>query len=299
MNQRDTYIPGVPCWVDTDQPDPYVAVEFYRGLFGWEFEERSPDDMLGTYHVALLRGRPVAGVGTKQQSEDWPTAWNTYISVENADQAAAKVRDAGGTVLMDAFDIGKAGRMAVVADPEGAAFNLWQPVEMIGAELVNEPGTLNFNDLNTRDPERAKAFYGSVFGWGTLDLGGGSAMWTLPGYGDHLEQIDPGVRRQHAELGAPAGFTDVVATLTPIGEDQAQTAPHWGISFSVEDADMTAERAAELGGEVVVPPFDVPWVRMTVIADPQGAAFTAGKFVPDTELPAGNQGADSVVRPRA
>lgn len=160
---------------------------------------------------------------------------------------------------------------------------------MIGAEIVNQPGALNFNDLNTRDPEVAKAFYGSVFGWGTLDTGGESAMWTLPGYGEHLERLDPGVRRRHAESGAPPGFTDVVATLTPIGEGEVRTAPHWGVSFSVADADATAERAAELGGEVLVPPFDVPWVRMTVISDPQGATFTASQFTPENTGP-GNQG---------
>lgn len=281
MNERDAYIPGVPCWVDTDQPDPQAAVEFYAGLFGWEFEERSPDDMPGTYHVARLRGRDVAGVGTKQEGADWPTAWNTYVCVESADEGAARVLDAGGSVLMDAFDVGEAGRMVAVADPEGAAFNLWQPRGMTGAQLVNEPGTLNFNDLSTRDSEGAKSFYRSVFGWGALELEGGFGMWTLPAYGDHLEERDPGVRKRHAEAGAPAGFTDVVARLTPLGEDQPETPPHWGLTFAVEDSDATAERATELGGEVVVPPFDAPWVRMTVITDPQGATFTASKFVPE------------------
>lgn len=288
MNERSTYIPGVPCWVDTDQPDPQAAVEFYGGLFGWEFEERSPGDMPGTYHVAQLRGRDVAGVSTKQESADWPTAWNTYVSVESADQAAARVRGAGGSVLMDAFDVGDAGRMAVVTDTEGVAFNLWQPRGMIGAELVNEPGTLNFNDLS-RSPKGAKAFYGAVFGWGTLEPAGGSGMWTLPAYGDHLEQHHPGVRRRHADGGAPPGFTDVVATLTPIGEDQSQTAPRWGLTFAVEDADVTAERAVELGGEVVVPPFDAPWARIAVITDPQGATFTASKFVPESRSLSGER----------
>src|SRR5919198_1409016 len=115
MPERDGYIPGVPCWVDTSQPDPEAAVDF-----------------------------------------------------------------------MDA------GRMAVFADPEGAAFFVWQARENKGAQIVNEHGSLNFNALNTRDVEGAKSFYGSVFGWQALALPGGAEMWTLPGYGDYLEQLHPG-----------------------------------------------------------------------------------------------------------
>ena len=114
--------------------------------------------------------------------------------MDSADETAAKVTAAGGRVLTEPFDVMSAGRMAVCADPEGAAFCAWQAKEHRGARIVNEPGSLNFNDLNTRDPEGAKAFYGSVFGWKTLGLDGGFAMWTLPGYGDHLEQNDPGLR---------------------------------------------------------------------------------------------------------
>ena len=106
-------------------------------------------------------------------------------------------------------------------------------------------------------------------------------MWTLPGYGDHLELLNPGTRERMAELEAPEGFEDVVASLAPIAEDQPDTPPHWGLTFGVDDADAIAEKAAELGGTIIVPPFDAPWVRMTIIADPQGATFTASKFVPE------------------
>ena len=183
--------------------------------------------------------------------------------------------------MTDPFDIMDAGRMAVFTDPEGAAFCVWQAKEHKGARIVNEPGSLNFNGLNTRDAEGAKSFYGSVFGWETLGLGGGAEMWRLPGYGDFLEQRDPGLRKRMAQSGAPAGFEDVVATLNPIAEDQPEVPAHWSVTFAVDDADATAERAAELGGRVVVPPFDAPWVRMTVITDPQGATFIASKFVPE------------------
>ena len=129
----------------------------------------------------------------------------------------------------------------------------------------------------------AKSFYGTVFGWQTLDIGGGFEMWTLPGYGDHLEESNPGMRANMAEMGAPGGFEDVVASLGPIPDDQPGTPPHWGVTFAVDDADALAERAAQLGGQVLVPPFDAPWVRMTIIADPQGATFTASKFVPENK----------------
>ena len=123
-----------------------------------------------------------------------------------------------------------------------------------------------------------------MFGWKTLGLDGGFSMWTLPGYGDYLEQtVNPGMREGMAEMGAPAGFEDVVASLNPIADDQPETPPHWGVTFAVDDADAIAAKAAELGGQVVVPPFDAPWVRMTVITDPQGATFTASKFVPENK----------------
>jgi hypothetical protein len=108
-----------------------------------------------------------------------------------------------------------------------------------------------------------------VFGWETLALGS-AEMWRLPGYGDFLERSDPGIRERMAESGGPDGFEDVVAALNPITDDQPDVPAHWSVTFAVEDADATAERAAELGGRVVVPPFDAPWVRMTVIADPLG-----------------------------
>ena len=140
---------------------------------------------------------------------------------------------------------------------------------------------MNFNDLNTRDLEGAKSFYGAVFGWTTLGLEGGFEMWTLPGYGDHLERDDPDLRKRMAEVGAVAGFEDVVASINPIADAQPEVPAHWGVTFAVDNADATARRATELGGTVVVPPFDAPWVRMTVLTDPQGATFIASKFVPE------------------
>jgi predicted enzyme related to lactoylglutathione lyase len=283
MPERDGYIPGVPCWIDTSQPDPESAVDFYRGLFGWEFEDVMPPDSPGKYFIGRLGGGDVAAVGSLPEGAPPMAMWNTYVWVESADEAADKVRAAGGRVLMEPFDVMDAGRMAVFSDLEGAAFCVWQAKQHKGARIVNEPGSLNFNTLNTRDLEGAKAFYGSVFGWKVLGLGGGGVMWQLPGYGEFLEQSDPGLRERMAGAGAPEGFADVVAAASPIADDKPETPANWSVTFAVEDADATADKAKQLGGNVLVPPFDAPWVRMTVISDPQGATFIASKFVPENK----------------
>jgi uncharacterized protein len=280
MPERDGYIPGVPCWIDTSHPDPEAAVDFYSGLFGWEFEDVMPPDSPGKYFIARKRGGDVAAVGSQPEGAPPAATWNTYIWVESADETASKARDAGGQVVMEPFDVSDAGRMAVLTDPEGAAICVWQAKGHRGARIVNEDGSLVFNGLNTRDPDGAKSFYGAVFGWRTLDLSGGE-MWTLPGYGDFLEKDNPELRKQMADAGAPEGFEDVVAALNPIADGQPDTAPHWSVTFAVDDADRTAERAAKLGGQVIAPPFDAPWVRMSVVADPQGASFIASKFAPE------------------
>ena len=283
MPERDGYLPGVPCWVDTSQPDPEAAAAFYGGLFGWDFKDAMPPDSDGKYFIASLRGGNVAAVGSQPEGGPPTATWNTYVWVDNADEAAAKARDAGGRVVTDPFDVFDAGRMAVLTDPEGAAFCVWQAMQHKGAQIVNEPGSLNFNGLNTRDVQGAQSFYGSLFGWETLGLEGGVQMWRLPGYGAFLEKSDPGLRERMAESGAPKGFEDVVATLNPIADDQPDTPAHWSVTFAVDDADATAAKAKELGGQVIVAPFDAPWVRMTVISDPQGATFIASKFVPENK----------------
>ncbi len=285
MLERDGYPAGVPCWVDTGQPDPEAAVAFYGDLFGWEFEDRTPSDSSQRYFVAQLRGRDVAGVGSQPDAGPPTPVWSTYIWVDNADQAADKVKEAGGSVLMEPFDISEAGRMGVFADPSGAVFCGWQAKGHKGAELVNEPGTWNFSELNTRDVEGAKAFYGAVFGWELSRFGmdgHDSGFWRVPGYADFLERSDPEVRERQADVGAPDGFEDAVAWLVPMTGEQFpdDTPPHWSITFSVDDADAIADRATKLGGKVLVPPVDAPWVRMTVLSDPQGAVFTASKFTP-------------------
>jgi uncharacterized protein len=279
--ERDGYIPGVPCWIDTSQPDPEAAVDFYSALFGWEFEDVMPPDVDAKYFIGRIRGLDVGAVGSIPEGAPPMAMWNTYIWVDSADETASKVREAGGSVITEPFDVMDAGRMAVFADPEGAIFMVWQPNQHKGSQVVNEHGSNNFNNLNTRDLEGAKAFYGAVFGWETLDLDGGAVMWALPAYGDHLEELTPGLHKGMEEMGAPRGFADVVAGINRIAADQPDTPAHWGLTFAVDDADAIAAKAEELGGKVIMPPFDAPWVRMAVLADPQGATFVASKFVPE------------------
>ena len=278
MPERDGYIPGVPCWVDTSQPDPEAAAAFYGGLFGWAVEDAMPPGSDGRYLIGRIDGRDAAAISSIPPGAPAVATWNTYIWVDEVDASVATVRDAGGTVVAEPFDVMDAGRMAVVADPEGAPFCLWQARQHRGAGVVNAHGALNFNGLATRDVERAKAFYGAVFGWEVLSLPAG-LMWTLPGYGDHLEESTPGLRAQMEQMSAPPGFIDVVAALRPIGPDDSATPAHWNVTFGVDDAEATAARAQELGGEIVSGPLDAPWTRLVVIKDPQGASFVAGQFV--------------------
>jgi len=280
MPERDGYIPGVPCWVDTSQPNPEAVLPFYRGLFGWDFEDMMPKGSDGKYFVARLHGGDVAAVGSLPEGSPPVATWNTYIWVDSADDAATKARNAGGAVLAEPFDVLDAGRMAVVADPEGAAFCVWQAKTHKGAQVVNEHGSLNFNGLVTRDPEGAAAFYGAVFGWKTLTLPSG-AMWTLPGYGDHLEERTPGLREQMAQMAAPDGFIDVVAAMNPVPANDTKTTPHWNVTFAVDDVTATVAKATELGGQILMGPADGPWTRSAVIKDPQGATFIASQFVPE------------------
>jgi predicted enzyme related to lactoylglutathione lyase len=300
MPERDGYVPGVPCWVEASEPVPKAGLDFYGGLFGWRFDDVTSPSSEGQYFIArgetrgssifdlsgAKYGGDVAAVRSIPAAGPPMAVWNTYFWVDSADEAASMVRDAGGGVATEPFDFADACRIAVCLDPEGAVFGVWEAREHKGAQLVNDPGALVFNSLNTRDVQGARSFYGSVFGWQTGPIGGGAEGWTLPGYGDWLErEHHPGLRKQMAEAGAPEGFEDVVASIIPIADDQPDTPAHWSVTFAVDDADAAAKNATELGGKVIVPPFDAPWststytIRVTVLADPQGATFAASKFI--------------------
>lgn len=276
MTTRDEYPAGVPCYVDTGRRDPKVAMDFYGGLFGWEFENVSPEGA-PRYFSVTLDGVQVAGLG-EQPDMDWAPAWNTYVQVDDADAAVAAVGEAGGTVTMPPFPVGPAGRMAAFDDREGASLCLWEPGEMQGAQGVNDPGTWVFSTLHTADAEAAQGFYGSLFKWriGEPDEAG-NAMIMKPGYEDFLSQDDPELPARLKQFGAPEGFGDVVASVLPVTEGES---PRWDVTFSVEDADADAERVKELGGDVLVEPFDAPWVRVAIVRDPEGVDLTLSQFVP-------------------
>jgi predicted enzyme related to lactoylglutathione lyase len=266
---RDGYPVGVPCWIDTSQRDLEGATRFYGGLFGWEFEEW----IAGRYLVAKLDGLDVAGIAL--QPDDEPS-WNTYIQVDSADWATNDALQLGGKVLAPPFDVAGAGRMAVIADPLGAVFFVWEPRGHHGARLVNAAGSWNWSDLYTPDPSLAEPFYRALFGWDATPVHFGeitATMWRRPGYGDVLEQRDPGIRERHEKAGAPEGFTDAVAWLM-----EGQGPARWHVTFSVDDTDASVARAAQLGGEVLVPPYDAGPVRVAQLRDPQGAEFTISRY---------------------
>ena len=271
MSERDGFQPGVPSWVDNLARNPRRQTDFYGALFGWEFTGPGamPGDPPGEYFVAQLRGREVAGIGSLPLGGVLEPAWNTYIVVEYVDCAAQDVEAAGGKVLAGPFDAPPAGRIAAVADGAGAPFGIWQPDARQGAELVNEPSAWSMSALNTPDLDDAAEFYRAVFGWETMPFQLGEfevTMFRLPGYvGGTPEQPVP---------------RDVVATMAPLaGENGNEPKAHWSVDFWVGDVDATAGRAPELGGTVVMPPYDIPGFRQAVLIDPEGAAFSATQLM--------------------
>jgi predicted enzyme related to lactoylglutathione lyase len=259
---RDRYVHGVPCWIDTAQPDPDAAIRFYGALFGWEFETRDQD------RVARLDGKDVAAITPQADDAGSTPVWTTYIRVGSAVATAASVVSAGGHVVREPVDV----HGFVFEDPSGATFSV---MEEGGAELVNAPGTWNWSNLESAYAGGAEAFYGAVFGWEATAMGEGTLMWRLPGYGDLLAERDPALRARHAEPGVPAGFSDAVAWLVPPSRGAP---PHWSVTFAVDDTDAVARRASELGGTVLVPPYDVDGARVAVLRDPQGAELTVNSF---------------------
>jgi uncharacterized protein len=285
MLARDGYPAGVPCWVDIIQTDVDATMAFYGGLFGWTFEVRTPEGAPQRYAYALVEGLVVAAVGGPPAGDLDPSGWTTYVWVDSVDETAAAVEANGGRLLASPVDIPRAGRVAMCADPAGAVFGLWQARENRGAQLVNAPGSWNFSELHTPDPDGAKKFYGAVFGWVTdpLELGADQPMsiWRVPGYGDFLAERDPEIRERQKAAQAPDGFADAVALLSPeMIDGEPESSAYWSITFAVADADAAFVRATELGATVVTPLFDTDYTRMGAIEDPQGAVCTLSQFRP-------------------
>ncbi|MEU1311440.1 VOC family protein [Streptomyces cinnamoneus] len=253
----EPYVPGTPCWVDLVIPDQREALDFYRDLFGWQGEPGPPET--GGYAVCTLNGRAVAGIMTSMAQEGGskpPPAWTTYLAVTDTDAAVRKVREHGGTPLMDPTDVLALGRMAVVADSTGAVFGLWQAGEFIGAQVVNEPGSVVWNELNTADPEAAATFYEETVGLTA------TTMKEAPGY-FALKTGDQPVGGMQSLEKSPPGSPS-----------------HWLTYFNVDDTDSTVDALTRAGGNVLKPPFDMVAGRMAVVQDPQGAVFALITPVP-------------------
>ncbi len=276
-SQRDqmgrTYPEGVPCWVDTDQPDVDAATEFYGGLFGWTFEDVLPPGAGTRYVIAQLDGQDVGAITGPR---DGTAAWNTYIAVDDADGAVRRLVSAGASVRSAPADAGEGGRGAVLVDPEDAEFRIWQARRRLGAQAVNLPGAWNFSDLHAVDPEAAADFYQAAFGWEVDDLGF-ATMLRRPGYGDHLQAtVDPDIRARQAGARVPPGFADAIGWVATAGPGEPA---HWHVSFSVADRDRSAADAERRGAQILAQE-ESEWTRTALIRDPQGAEFTASQFTP-------------------
>jgi predicted enzyme related to lactoylglutathione lyase len=255
MGERTSHAPGTFSWVDLSTTDPDGAKGFYGPLFGWEFDDQPLPDG-GVYTMCHVDGKDACALAAQQEQErsvGIPPHWNNYITVASADDSASKARDVGGDVLVDPFDVMDVGRMAVIADPAGAAFCIWEPRSNIGAEIVNEPGTLTWNELASSDVDQAKTFYGDLFGWTFEDVGTAENPYTTIRNGGRM---NGGVR--------------------PLGEQEKQMGvpPNWMPYFVTEDADQSGTRVGELGGKVMVGPMAIlQGSRIVISQDPQGAFF--------------------------
>lgn len=252
---------GTPSWVDLTTPDQPAAKAFYAGLFGWTYDDNPMPETDAVYSMAMLDGKAVAAISPQQQEmidAGAPPLWNTYITVDDLEAAVGRVEAAGGTVMAPPFDVMEAGRMAVLVDSAGAFFLLWSPKDHIGAERVNEPGCLAWNELMTPDVDAAAAFYGAVFGWGTQTFEGqeGYTVFTRASDGEGI-----------------AGAMNPPMEGIP---------PNWGVYFAVEDCDATVSAASQAGGSVLNGPMDIAVGRIATITDPQGGMFNVITLAPPT-----------------
>ena len=245
MGEVTKYPNGTFCWIDLGTTDVAGAKAFYRELFGWDTEDVPAGD--GTYTLCRRRGRDVAGI--HRHTEEEGIAWGSSIAVDDVDAATARARELGATVLMEPADLPGVARMAQLADPDGAVVTLSEARGHVGAGLVNEVGTWNWNELVSPAMEAAGEFYSALFGW-TATANPGPIPRTSFGLGELL------IGGGHAP--------------TP----QEGEAPRWTVSFTVADADQSVAQVERLGGSVLLPPVEVPAGKFAIVADPAGASFT-------------------------
>ncbi|HEY5189539.1 MAG TPA: VOC family protein [Solirubrobacteraceae bacterium] len=250
MGERTQYTPGTFSWTDLNTTDQDAAKGFYAALFGWTYNDSPVGDGV-VYSMAQIEGRNVAAISPQPQQQreaGVPPAWNSYITVENADATLARAKELGGTVHADAFDVMEAGRMGVIQDPQGAYFEVWEAKQTIGAGLVNAPGALSWNELGTPDIEAAATFYGDLFGWTTTPMEGDMPYLVVKTAAD---RSNGGIR-------------------PPMPEG---TPPFWLVYFATADLDATLATVSEHGGTVLMGNTDIGIARIAVAQDPQGAVF--------------------------
>jgi uncharacterized protein len=265
MQVVKSYPDGVFCWIDLMTTDVAGAKTFYSGLFGWDFDDQ-PIDMGGVYTMAQIEGKNVAGMGEMQpdmKEQGMPPVWSSYVKHSDADAVAAKVMEAGGTLMMPPMDVMEEGRMMMFTDPTGAAVGIWQPKNHTGAELVNMPNTLVWNELQTRDSQAAKAFFEAVLDW-TIDADPSGYL---------LSKVD--------------GRTQ--AGIMQMDENWGGDVPNnWAVYFAVENLEASVAKVKELGGNVLVPPMAAGEMgQFSVVQDPQGGAFTIMQFDGPLDPPPG------------
>jgi uncharacterized protein len=241
MAERTSYPPGTFSWAELVTSDADAAKAFYTALLGWDYDDQPAGEGM-IYSMATREGKPVAAL---YRDDTQPPHWNCYVTVASADDVAAKAKAAGGTVMMEPFDVMEVGRMTVIGDPTGAPIFAWEPRQHIGAQLVNTPGSMTWNDLNTTDPDAAAGFYGALFGW-------------------EFEEIpDAGGYRVIKNSGRVNGGMSVTAGA----------APGWMPYFGHEDVERAIDDVPGRGGRVLAGPIQMPQGAIGVFTDPQGAVF--------------------------
>lgn len=255
MKVVSEYPDGLFNWIDLATSDVAGAKAFYHGVFGWEADD-IPIDTGGVYTMFRIDGHTVAGMGELSPdlvAQGVPSNWTSYVKHSDVDRIAEKVTAAGGQLMFPPMDVMTEGRMFMATDPTGAPFGVWQPKEHIGAEIVNQPNSLVWNELQTRDAASSQAFYEAVFGWATSYDENGYGMYAAD------ERIQAGMLLLDAGMGS--------------------IPPHWQAYFMVDDIQATVEKIQSLGGAVHVPIFPMGQMgQAAVVADPQGAVFTIGQF---------------------
>ena len=258
MQETPEYKPGTFCWVELGTSDAPAAKNFYTQLFGWDFVDNpmGPDSV---YTILKLNGKDVGGLYElmpDMKAQGIPPNWLSYVAVADADASAEQAKAQGATVLNGPLDVGTLGRMAVVQDPTGAVFALWQPKDNKGSGIYNVPNSFCWNELGTTDTQKAGEFYSNLLGWSRQDFSESPVEYTM---------------FQNEERAA-GGMFKITPEMGPIP-------PHWLVYFAVDDCDAKVQRASELGAKVMRPAEDIPTIgRFAILSDPQGAAFAIIKL---------------------